>query len=600
MILGSLKGRRARVKHSSPAAAAAGTRYLPVMLARAHGASARAARLRRLAAVALSLCACAPLATQRDTSTDSPAARGDAPRALPALELAGYTFHRRQLANGLRGVTVRDDTARVSVFVVVAAGKRQETPRTTGLAHLTEHVMFAGTPTTAAGEHEHRIAALGGTSNAFTRDDYTVFYDHRIPADHLEEVLAMEADRLRNLSFDPDAVYRERARLREEESRTWQPSEQLAELVESRVYRVHSYRAGLIDAEGHTLGSLLGIWDARGFYDRHYHPRRSAVVVAGPVDPERALDAIAAAFGPLPAGPAPEPIPEEPPIREARSERLASALPRDRVEWVYLAPAVGSPDRPALQLLARLLSRRSTRSGAPLFVSTGDRVDKELFRIAVVGPDAQRDLEALVADLLAQGVDPAELEAAKRLELREERNVSLHERPYFSLAVSFGAHEALGHTDALLRYASEVAQLDAAALDRVAHTYLAPDERVTLYLEGTGAASPPLPDDPAALQRAADDAAQAGDLDGAIAAYSKLLSLETSKMTRVIALAERGEVWLQKRDYRAAIADFERALELVDYPALRDRLDEARALEAGDLGGSRRGDPPRERGAPVP
>jgi putative transcriptional regulator len=38
---------------------------------------------------------------------------------------------------------------------------------------------------------------------------------------------------------------------------------------------------------------------------------------------------------------------------------------------------------------------------------------------------------------------------------------------------------------------------------------------------------------------------------------------------------------MQQRDYGAAILDFERALEIIDYSDLRDSLDEARALEAG-------------------
>jgi hypothetical protein len=51
-------------------------------------------------------------------------------------------------------------------------------------------------------------------------------------------------------------------------------------------------------------------------------------------------------------------------------------------------------------------------------------------------------------------------------------------------------------------------------------------------------------------------------------------------MSEVIALASRGKVRMKQREYRAAISDFERALELTDYPDLHDLLDEARALEA--------------------
>ena len=115
------------------------------------------------------------------------------------VSVGEHVFHRRQLDNGLRAVAVRDEGENVSVFVVVGVGKRQETSETTGLAHLTEHAMYTGTERTGPGEHDRRVKEMGGKSNAFTREDYTLFYDHCVPLQHLDEVLAMEADRLREI-----------------------------------------------------------------------------------------------------------------------------------------------------------------------------------------------------------------------------------------------------------------------------------------------------------------------------------------------------------------------------------------------------------------
>lgn len=499
------------------------------------------------------------------------------------VSFGGHVFQRRLLGNELHAVSVRDEGKGVSVFVVVAAGKRQETSRTTGLAHLAEHAMYTGTAKTGPGEHDRRIREMAGKSNAFTRDDYTLFYDHEFPADRLDEVLAMEADRLRNLSFDPNALYEERERLREEEAKTWQPSQRLTEDLEAAVFLRHPYAAGVLDEDGRTLASVLGIWDVRGFYERYYQPDATAVVVAGDVEPGRALDAVQQAFGSLPVGPPRAPPPEEPDVTRPRSLSLPSSLPRDRVEWVWLVPAMGNPDRPALHVLARLLSRRTSESGAALFASMGDRVDKDLFRLAVVGPSAERDLERILSDLLAGRIDARELEEVKRLEVRAHEDRPLRARPYFSLAASFGVYEVLGHTDTLLHYASAVERLTLDDVLRVARTRLDPQRRVEVCFEGVGGELEPLPEDPGELQRAADAATQAGDLDWAVAAYTKLLSLEIGEMSRVIALASRGKVRMQQREYGDAIRDFERALDLIDYPDLRDLLDEARALEAGEL-----------------
>jgi len=246
---------------------------------------------------------------------------------------------------------------------------------------------------------------------------------------------------------------------------------------------------------------------------------------------------------------------------------------------------MGHADRPALAVLARLLSRRITESGAPLFVSMGDRVDKDMFRLAVVGPSAERDLDRILRDLLDGRIDAPDLEEVKRLEAGFHEGQSLRARPYFSLAATFGVHEVLSHTEALVQYPAAVERLTLEEVLRVARTYLDPNQRVEVRFEGTGVAFKPLPESQAELHRAADEATQAGDLDWAVEAYTKLLSLDLSKMSRVIALASRGKVRMRQREYGAAIGDFERALELIDYPDLHSLLDEARALEAGELGG---------------
>jgi zinc protease len=502
-------------------------------------------------------------------------------RDLSPAEVGEHLFHRRQLGNGLRAVAVRDEDEGVSVFVVVAAGKRQETAETTGLAHLTEHAMYTGTAKLGPEKHDWRIRELGGKSNAFTREDYTLFYDHRLPVANLPEVLAMEADRLRHLTFDKDAVLRERDRLTEEEAATWQPAESLRELVEDTVFQVHPYKAGVRSEDGHTLAPGLGVEAVVAFYDRYYQPNRAAVVVAGAVDPKDALDAIEEAFGLLPPGPAPEPTPVEPEISEPRSVTLPSSLPRDRLEWVWLIPAMGDPDRPALEVLAGVLSRRETSDGSPLRVIMGGRIDKELFRLVATGPNAEKDLEAIHSSLLSGEIDAAAVEEVKLRSSDTFTAQELRARPYFALAATVGVFEALGTTDALLRFQAAIGAVEVEDVLRVARRYLDPGSRVSVRFEGTGVEMAPLPEDPRELQRAAVQSMEAGELERSAAAFTKLLAHGPNKMNRAIYLSSRGQVRMQQRDYAGAIHDFESALELISYPDLQDLLEEARARQAG-------------------
>lgn len=496
------------------------------------------------------------------------------------LTVGGHEFHRRILDNGLRAAAVRD-TGRASVFVVVGAGKRHETPETSGLAHLTEHAMYAGSASAGPGEHDRQVKAMGAESNAYTREDYTLYYDHLFPAERLDEVLALEAGRLRGLTFPEDAVLHERDRLIHEEEKTWQPSDALRELVEAAVYRVHNYRAGVLDAEGRTAAKDLGIDAIRAFYDRYYHPNNAAVVVVSPLDPAAALDAIERAYGGLPRGPEIPAPAQEPPVAAPRRETLEYPLRRDRVEWTWIVPDAADPDRLPLTVLARLAKRETATDGAPMDAELAGRVDRDLFRLIATGEGAEVSLEAAWTRL-REVPPPADALAEVKALLRDDyAKLPLRARPYFSLAGTVGVYEVLEAADELPAYAAAVDALTAEEIRDAARRHLAAEARVTVAVRGTADAAAPLPEGKKELADFAQEAEAAGDYDLAIEAYSKLLDGEPSTMYQVIYLASRGQIKMQMRDYDGAIDDFERALRIVDYPAVRELLDEATALRAG-------------------
>ncbi len=501
--------------------------------------------------------------------------------SLGSVELAGHEFHQRQLANGLRAIAVRDDEESVSVFMVVAAGKRQETAETTGLAHLTEHAMYTGTPYTGPGEHDERIKHLGGQSNAFTREDYTLYYDHKVPANALSEVLTMEADRLSNLNFPSEAIHFEREQLRKEEANTWQPSQVLNEQLEHEVFRKHPYGVGLLSDAGHTLAPTLRVAQIKAFYKAWYQPQNVAVIVAGDIDPETALDQIEQAFGPLSNNGTLANIEQEPDISEPREVVIESGLSRDRLEWVWLTPPMGHPDRAALYVLADIMSRRNTPNGNPLTVEIGRRVDRDLFRLIVTDTADGNEINGSIQTLLNEGIDNSELDEIKARVARQYNIQALRARPYFSLAATVGVYAALGHLDSLLNYERAVSELSTDDLLDVARRYLSTDKRISVLFKGTGVMDDPLPDDGIQLRRVAIEAMQQGNFERSARAYTELLKRGPDRMNRVIYLASRGQVRMQQRDYDAAITDFETALEIVDYPDVRNLLEEAEALKAG-------------------
>ncbi|MGE5622862.1 MAG: M16 family metallopeptidase, partial [Bacillota bacterium] len=113
------------------------------------------------------------------------------------------------LKNGMKVIVKEDHRApTVAHMIWYRVGSMDEVNGTTGVAHALEHMMFKGTKTLKPGEFSQRVAALGGRENAFTNKDYTAYFQ-QIEKTKLEQVMALEADRMANLVFDQDEFARE-------------------------------------------------------------------------------------------------------------------------------------------------------------------------------------------------------------------------------------------------------------------------------------------------------------------------------------------------------------------------------------------------------
>jgi zinc protease len=134
-----------------------------------------------------------------------------------ALASAGlFDAHMFKLANGMQVVLIPDHRAPVVTHMLwYRVGSADETPGQSGLAHFFEHLMFKGTTNHPGDAYLRLIGRVGGEVNAFTSYDYTAYYA-TVGADHLERVMALEADRMMNLTLSEDTVQVEREVIVEE------------------------------------------------------------------------------------------------------------------------------------------------------------------------------------------------------------------------------------------------------------------------------------------------------------------------------------------------------------------------------------------------
>jgi zinc protease len=354
--------------------------------------------------------------------------------AAPAPGVPGREAVRAvTLANGMKIIVWPDrDIPNVALYNWVRAGSRNEVPGITGLAHFFEHMMFNGTTRRKPGEFDRLMEAQGGSNNAFTSDDVTVYQDW-LPRSALELVFDLEGDRLANLSFDPAVIESERGvvyserRLRVEDNN----SGFLTEQVQATAFVAHPYQFP-------TIGwpSDIQSWrmeDLRSFFRTYYAPNNLTLVLSGDLTPEEGF-ALAKKYL--------EPIPrQEPPpaVRTREPEQLGErrVLVRRKaqtplMQLAYKAPPASDPRGPAVSLLLSALVEGDASRLHRLLVEEKklaidvsgywqEGFDPGLLWLQLTLPEkadpdeVQRVVDAEIARISTEGLTEAELRRAKNL-----------------------------------------------------------------------------------------------------------------------------------------------------------------------------------------
>jgi len=278
------------------------------------------------------------------------------------LPIAGLAepAHEFMLKNGMKIIVKEDHRApTVAHMVWYKAGSMDEQNGVTGVAHALEHMMFKGTKTLKPGEFSQRVAGLGGRENAFTSKDYTAYFQ-QIEKSKLEQVMALEADRMANLTFDEDEFSREIRVVMEE--RRWRTEDQpiplVYEALNATAYSAHPYRHPVVgwmsDLQSMTLK------DAKAWYGRWYAPNNATMVISGDVDPKQVYALAQKHFGKIPRKDVPVTKPQtEPPQRGIKRVTVKAPAENPYVVLAFKVPALRDVEKDneshALDVLAAIL-----------------------------------------------------------------------------------------------------------------------------------------------------------------------------------------------------------------------------------------------------
>ena len=262
----------------------------------------------------------------------------------------------RTLENGLQIIVWPDhDIPNVVMYNFVRVGSRNEYPGITGLSHFFEHMMFNGTSTREPGEFDRIMEAAGGANNAYTSSDVTV-YQNWFPRSALEVIFELEADRLENLTTDPEVFESERGVVASERRTAVDDNNlmRLYEQVQATAYVAHPYQFPVIgwpsDIEGWTHEDVMD------FYRTYYAPNNLTMVFTGDVTATEIFALAEDYFEPIPAQQQPDPVRTVEP--EQQGERRLIVEVDAQTPMLHMAFHVGAahdPETLPMRLLLEIL-----------------------------------------------------------------------------------------------------------------------------------------------------------------------------------------------------------------------------------------------------
>lgn len=277
-----------------------------------------------------------------------------------------YNAETMTMKNGMQVVVIPNHRAPIvshMVWYKVGAADEPQGDGVSGAAHFLEHLMFKGTEAVKPGEFSKIIRSIGGEDNAFTSWDYTAYFQS-IAKTELPRVMALEADRMINLTLPPAEIESERDVIIEERRMRTDndPQSLFSEQLRAILFTATPYEVPIIG--WHDEMPKLERRHVLDYYKTWYTPKNAILVVSGDVTLQDVAPLAEKYYGVIPSHDVPEHVrPITPDFAAPITISFESAELRQPVfirAWRADSYAMNKQEGYALDVLMEVLSGGSS------------------------------------------------------------------------------------------------------------------------------------------------------------------------------------------------------------------------------------------------
>ena len=407
--------------------------------------------------------------------------------------------------NGLKVILEENKTAPVVALQIwVKIGSADERDEEAGMCHFIEHMLFKGTEKRKVREAAREIESLGGTINAYTSYDQTV-YHITIASRYAETGLDILSDAIQHSTFDPLEFEREREVILEEIRRGEDdPSRRLFKQTMAILYRQHPYRRPVIGYEK-TIRSIQRDKMVL-FFKKWYAPNHMVFIAVGDFNTDEMEGKVRSTFKEF--KPSPERFPNRIPEPKQGETQAMTSHGNFKETYLQIALPISSArdeDTPALDALSqvlgggepsRLVQKIKLERGLvhSIYASSYTPKDPGLFIIGATLPaeNIERTIEAILEEVNRLRTEGVTAEELHRVKVNIESNLIYGRQTVQGQAGKIGFYEvAAGDVQFEKEYMRRVALLQNEDIQKVLTKYfkghplsisiLAPDEKTEFF-----------------------------------------------------------------------------------------------------------------------